>query len=352
MSRKLVTVRKVSEIKPIEGADRIEVAVVDGWEVVVAKSDGWKAGDLGLYFEIDSWIPNNIAPFLTKEGKEPRSYKGIKGERLRTVKLRKQISQGLLLPLNKVPVAKSAKLGDDYTEKLGIVKYEIFEEFAATGGFNTRLFPTDLFPKTDQERIQNCFNTRPHDHTWEKTLKLDGSSCTIFKHKGELRVCSRNLRIRDKKSFWQKVVDFALRRPKKKSNVDNNFVRMALQVEGKLKDVDDLAFQGELMGPGIQKNREGFEGLRWFVYDIVDIKTRAYLTPNERRVMLALLGLEGVPVVDIAASMPVSVAAALEEASNAPSINHPVAEGFVYKSNKDPSLSFKVISNKYLLAEE
>ena len=94
--RKLASVRVIKQLSPIEGADRIEVATVDGWEVVVKKGE-FKVGDSCVYFEIDSWVPHEVAPFLTKEGKEPAEYKGVKGQRLRTIKLRGQISQGLVI---------------------------------------------------------------------------------------------------------------------------------------------------------------------------------------------------------------------------------------------------------------
>lgn len=95
--RKLASIRRIADIQPIEGADAIVVATVDGWKVVV-KKDEFKAGDLALYLEIDSWVPHELAPFLSK-GQEPREYNGVKGERLRTIKLRGTTSQGLLLKL-------------------------------------------------------------------------------------------------------------------------------------------------------------------------------------------------------------------------------------------------------------
>ena len=95
--RKLACVKRIDDLLAIEGADKIEVAVVGGWKVVVKKGD-FKKGELAVYLEIDSWVPTEVAPFLTKAGNKPKEYNGVKGERLRTVKLKKQISQGLLLP--------------------------------------------------------------------------------------------------------------------------------------------------------------------------------------------------------------------------------------------------------------
>jgi RNA ligase (TIGR02306 family) len=98
--RKMATIRKIDDIRPIEGADAIECAVVGGWQVVVKKGE-YNVGDLAVYLEIDSFVPHELAPFLSK-GQEPREFNGVKGERLRTVKLRGVTSQGLLLPLKRV----------------------------------------------------------------------------------------------------------------------------------------------------------------------------------------------------------------------------------------------------------
>jgi RNA ligase (TIGR02306 family) len=359
--RKLATVRLVSEIRPIPGADNIEVAVVDGWEVVVAKSEGWTVGAFGLYFEIDSWIPTAVAPFLTREGKEPKEYNGVKGERLRTVRLRGQLSQGLLVWMEKVlDLTKigDIKQGDDYTQQLGIQKWELPEKTNTTG-FNTKHFPTDLFPKTDQERVQNCHHKLPTEDTWEVTLKLDGSSCTIFYLDGKLRVCSRNLELPVYEpvtlTLFEKIkawFGYPVNKKQVVKNPDNHFVKMALQVESAVTQADGYAFQGELMGPGIQENREGFSKFRWFVYDVVNVKTRKKLLPVDRRKLCAQLGLEHVPVLYEQTFTPVSVKSALEHADSLPSIHHKIAEGAVYKSNRDPETSFKAISNRYLLKQE
>ena len=95
--RKLATIRRIAEIRPIENANKIYHYRVDGWWVVDTV-DKFQVGDLVIYLEIDSWVPTELAPFLSK-GKEPREYNGVKGERLKTVKLRGAVSQGLLLPI-------------------------------------------------------------------------------------------------------------------------------------------------------------------------------------------------------------------------------------------------------------
>ncbi|MBV5347784.1 hypothetical protein JZU46_06185 [bacterium] len=98
MERQLATVQKILKLSPITGADRIECAEILGWECIVPKGE-FKEGDLCIYIEIDSWIPHELAPFLSK-GKEPKTYNGIKGARLRTVKMKGVVSQGLILSLS------------------------------------------------------------------------------------------------------------------------------------------------------------------------------------------------------------------------------------------------------------
>ena len=337
--RKLASIRRIADILPIEGADAIEVAVVDGWKVVIKKGE-FAAGDSAIYLEIDSWVPHELAPFLSK-GSEPREYNGVKGERLRTVKLRGQISQGLLLKItdcgekinsvgNAFWVEGDYTEGADLTEILGIQKWEP-EIPAQLAGQVRGLFPTSLIPKTDQERIQNCFAdiAAKGDATYEVTLKLDGTSCTIFRWENELRVCSRNLELKVNEE-----------------NADNTLVKMALRYGERIPD--GYAFQGEVMGGSIQGNREGFKEHRFFVFDIFDIQEHRYVKPLHRWGICEGLKLDHVPVLYTAKRAPESVEAGLALAEG-PSINHKIREGLVWKCNEDPNFSFKTISNAFLL---
>lgn len=160
--RKLATIRKINDLQPIEEADRIELATVDGWQVVVAKNVGHKIGDIVVYCEIDSFIP--VEPefeFLRKT-----SYKKMEdkeGFRLKTVKLRGQVSQGLIIPLDDaLNIIKRRngglyfdpkQLGFDLTVLLGISKYEPPIP-AQLAGIMKGIFPI-FIRKTDEERIQN-----------------------------------------------------------------------------------------------------------------------------------------------------------------------------------------------------
>jgi hypothetical protein len=149
LTRKLASIRRIDKIEPIEGADKIVKATVGGWQLVTAIDNGFKEGDLVIYMEIDSWIPTELAPFLSK-GKEPREFNGVKGEKLRTIRMRGQISQGLLLPLESVGYTGSLADGTDLTEMLGIQKWEAPVN-AQLAGMARGNFPS-FIRKTDQER--------------------------------------------------------------------------------------------------------------------------------------------------------------------------------------------------------
>lgn len=340
--RKLASIRRIAAVDPIEGADAIEVATVDGWRVVVKKGE-FTPGELALYLEIDSWVPHDLAPFLSK-GKEPSEYNGVKGERLRTIRLRGQISQGLLLPIDyegNIPFIHGwyheegagtmimVEEGQDVTECLNIQKWEA-PIAAQLQGRARGNFPTEIAPKTDQERVQNCFDKLLRgDFTYEISMKLDGSSMTIFRHEGDLRVCSRNLELKINED-----------------NATNSFVQMANRIGDQIPE--GYVFQGELMGPGIQGNREGFKDLQFFVFDVLEITGQRYLTPPERREIVERAGLDHVPVLVTNAKAPDSVAEALSLADG-PSIHNKIREGLVWKCNEKPEFSFKAISNQFLL---
>ena len=333
--RKMATIRKIDALRPIEGADAIECAIVGGWTCVVKKGE-YVAGDLAVYCEIDSFIPTAIAPFLTKPGHYAKTFEGVEGERLRTVKLRGQLSQGLLLPMH-VLTNYGADLfeGYDVSEVLGITKYEapIPAELA---GEVKGMFPS-MIPKTDQERIQNLSaeleQWKTENLTWEVTEKLDGSSMTVYVMDGDVGVCSRNLDL--------------------KRNPDNSLWRAALKhdLEEKLKiGGRNLAVQGELIGNGIQGNKYKMRDQDFYVYDIYDINTGRYYSPAERKAFVEVFKLNHCPVLHRATELLISVDSllALAEGKSVMGTIGCEREGLVYKCN-EKQVSFKAISNKFLL---
>ena len=341
--RKLATIRKIDALNPIEGADAIECATVGGWKVVVKKGE-FNVGDLAVYCEIDSWIPTELAAFLSK-GKEPREYEGIKGERLRTVKLRGQLSQGLLLPHDTVWDKNMFDFnrfdeGDDVSELLGIVKWEKPMN-AQLAGMARGNFPS-LIPKTDQERVQNLkkeiAGAAAAGLHFEISEKIEGSSMTVYQIKGEFGVCSRNLDLKETEgnAFWATA-----RRD---------------DIEAKMKIVDehwDFAIQGELAGPGIQGNIYKLTQPMFCVFDVYDISNGKYLDPDARRALVARMGLTHVPVLYIDKDLGVgSIDEILQWAEDISILNPTVQrEGIVFKETNG-GMSMKAISNKYLLGEK
>lgn len=350
--RKLAKIVRIDELNPIEGADAIECAVVGGWKVVAQKGL-YQVGDLAVYFEIDSWIPTELAPFLSK-GKEPREFEGVKGERLKTIKLRGQLSQGLLLPLAEIDKFFTTKPhwseDEDLTEILNIKKWEKPMN-AQLAGVCRGNFPS-LIPKTDQERAQNLKKeivaANEAGQQFEITEKLEGSSMTVYRMvvDGEMSfgVCSRNMDLKETEgnSFWS--------------------VARKDDIEAKMIAADEFwsfAIQGELIGPGIQGNIYGLKEPEFRVFDVYDVQAGAYLPPEARRKLIERMGLKHVPVLAYSASLydtlGITDIPQLLEFADGKSvmgdITGPLREGLVFKE-VNGGMTFKVISNQYLLGEK
>lgn len=213
--RKMASVQTIRDITPIEGAAAIVLAHVNGWSAVV-KKDQFQVGEMVVFLEIDSWVPHEIAPFLSN-GKEPREYLGVKGERLRSVKLRGQLSQGLILPITpelqtefshtflNFEGARELQVGDDVTELLGIIKYEPPVPVQLAGQVKGN-FPS-LVSKTDEERVQNIRGLEKYlDEVFVETEKLHGTSVSfVLNENGEMEVCSRNLSLKEDENnlYWK-----------------------------------------------------------------------------------------------------------------------------------------------------
>lgn len=386
--RKLASIRKIAELRPIEGADLLELAIVDGWQCVVRK-DQFEKDELVIFCEIDSVLPiREDLEFLRKSCYVKKDWLVTEtnptgeGFRLKSIKLRGQISQGLLIKLygptgwihefatyenvdNRpypVWVENITDVGNyitpdnrhgpdmfdiDLSGVLNIVKWDPPVPSNLSGKVKGN-FPS-FIPKTDQPRIQNIkpSDLEKHwDDLFEVTIKLDGSSMTVYRFDDRLGVCSRNLEldiVNDDSTSFAKIV--------KESGLHEFLVEY---------DVN-LAFQGELCGPGVQGNRENLKEAQMFVYDIYDINRGQYLDFAERVEWMAILEtwqkLKGYkpimhcPIVDSITIKDLTADDFLAMAEG-PSLNHKIREGLVFKSFKNPGFSFKAISNAFLLGEE
>jgi RNA ligase (TIGR02306 family) len=345
MERKLATIREVRQIEPIPNSDNIELIRVGGWQCVAKKGE-FKQGDLCVYFEIDSILPENSHYEFIKDSKY----------RLRTKKIRGVISQGLAMPLEAVGLdSRTNQLGDDVTQVLNVRKYEPIIK-------KNDIYTKGVFPhflrKTDQERIQNLTDsshwlTREH---FEITEKLDGQSVTLYVNTDEngqyyAGVCTRN--IEKKVANGSPVWDTCTR--------NSDYEKLTwFCIENKRR----LALQGEMLGPGIQGNRYGFKETCVYWFDIFDIDAQAYILPEERRRIMYELDLYntvphikdteiimGATKEEIEYMIDVMIKFA-DGLTYYPAGDKQVArEGLVYRSMSRP-FSFKVISNEYLLKQK
>jgi RNA ligase (TIGR02306 family) len=357
------SIRQISQIKPIEGADRVQIAMIDGWQCVVGKDNGYHEGDLCVFIEIDSFVPFNDAlgryDFLKDKNGKIMVYNGVPGARIKTIKLRKQISQGLTLPLNRLNGQwlfqdrhgnESIVIGgEDVTGALGIQHWEKPVP-AQLAGTVRSTFPK-FIPKTDQERAQNLTGTLKDflKEEFECTIKLDGSSMTVYVCGEDAGVCSRNMNLveDDTNAYWKVANKYSLIEKMRK-------YQGAHQV--------DIALQGELMGPGVQGNYDDLPELDFFVFDVFNITEQRYFLPDERLNILDEIDPEGIikhvpfpqwgPVffwLDEFLDEEGLVVPSLLNFADGESLNRTKKrEGLVFKHRKSP-FSFKVINNEFLL---
>lgn len=352
--RKLATIRRIDSLTPIPGAQNIETARIDGWDVVV-KINEFAVGDYCIYHEIDSLLPDlPMYDFLVQKiGKiypieyigsstasdvmtlKPRSEKMA---RLQTIRLRGQFSQGLALPTSVLNIPWS--YGDDLTSYLGVKKYELPVP-TQLAGLIRGSYPSWL-PKTDQERVQNIWDKLVGDGLeYRVEEKLDGSSISIYMEKGRIGVTSRN-------------VDF-----KMEGNDDNVFVSTAkksglIEFLEKLdnKDQNNIAIRGELVGPGIQGNIYRLKEHRIYIFDVW--KNNRYLFPEERDVFFAanFEKFHFVPVLVSRMKLPDRIDEVIKMADGSSDLLCRPREGLVFKSLRNSGhtyQSFKSISREFLL---
>jgi len=280
MERKLVTIQKIKEVKTHPNADSLDLATVLGWQVVVKRGE-FKPGDLCVFFEVDSVLPEHpVFEFMRN-----------KYFRVRTVRFRKELSQGLAMPLNivneivgdRIVGAMAYMEGMDLTKLLGVKKHEVP---IPLGSDAKGPFP-HFIPKTDEIRVQtiasDIFNEIEGKQLYV-SVKMDGTSGTFYStavdsstpDESGFGVCSRNLEIKDG---------------------DNPYWRVARKYN--LEKVLPLGFaiQGEVCGPGIQKNPMKLTEYDLFVFNVYDYVNRKYLGYDEFVAFVNKLGLKRVPCI-------------------------------------------------------
>jgi RNA ligase (TIGR02306 family) len=350
MERKLASVQRVLAVLPIENADAIELIRINGWQCVTKKGE-FRVGDLGVYLEIDSippdtktfrflWTPKpktdeagNLLP-IPEPVERPGKF------RIRTLRLRGALSQGLFLPLSTFPELAGASEGDDVTTRLGVGKYEPPPP-AGMGDWRAA-FPA-FIPKTDEIRIQSvpAVLEELQGKPYAITLKYDGTSATycIDPRDGSFHACGRNQSIRDGANlYWQMARKHDL--------------------ETVLRNHPQYALQGEIVGPGVQKNRLGLKEASLFVFNVYDIAGARYLSHGEARAFLAQAEIPVVETLETGEAFAYTQddLLALAEGKYPGTSNE--REGIVIRpltEQHSPALgsrlSFKAISNRFLLKD-
>jgi RNA ligase (TIGR02306 family) len=327
--RKLATIQRIKSLEPIENADQIEKALVLGWNVVVKKGD-FKVNDFVVYCEIDSLLPN----------KPEFEFLKPRGMRIRTVRLRGQISQGICFPLSILPKDLEIVEDMDCTDILNIEKYEPPIPACLRGTTKGR-FPS-FIPKTDETRVQVLEEVleRHKGEICYISEKVDGSSCTLYVKDNIFGVCSRNLELLedDSNSFWKIVRE--------------------LDIKNKLLSVGkNIAIQGELIGEGVQGNKLNLKGTTIKFFNAFDIDLYQYYSFNDFIELITnTLELETVPIITTNYVLENDINKIVNMSIIKSNIcNNVWAEGIVIRpinEKQDPDLgrlSFKAINPEFLL---
>ena len=327
-------IKKIDNIEPIKDADRIELAFVEGWQVVIKKNE-FKINDLCIYVEIDSLVDSENSYF---EFLRERHF------RVRSIKLKKCLSQGLILPMSLLPEGEY-NIEDDVSELLNIQHYERALDHSLNGIAKGN-FPS-FISKTDETMIQSvkAVLSEINGFPYYISTKIDGTSATYFYHdiKG-YGACSRRLELCEGDGvYWRMGVKYDLVNKLKKYYDDHSIY---------------LTIQGEIAGPGIQKNRLELKDHELFVFNAFDIKEGKYFNYDELKRVCNELNLTMVPIEEEGEYFDYT----LEELLNKSKGNYfsgKLKEGIVirpkyemYSDRLHGRLSFKVINNDFALSKE
>lgn len=383
MARKLASIVEIKSCEPIPDTDRLSVATMQGkgWQVVVGR-DEFHSGQIAIYLEIDSFCPANderyeflrdrcLRKFVSKSGQVV--YEGI---RIKTIKLRGVVSQGLLMPIDKFPevtdnivwnedkqsdewIDGSYPIGKDVTDLLHIEHYdEVKERLQPAMGNPISAdamgpFPTGIIPKTDEERIQNLsyWFEQMKQRTWEVTVKADGTSCTVawcpsYDQVNPNIVCSRNLRLKQTDASGKESVYWQMAKKYKILESARDYFE---------KTADEIAFQGEIVGPGIQKDRNKENEHTFKCFRIWDISHSRWFHPDNARKICEGYGIPYVEVLHTKFRFFDEIKT-MEDAlkfAEGKTAEGNEREGVVLKTDDYSEFaSFKIVSNKYLLKGE
>lgn len=378
MSRQLASIQKIVSLEPIKDADQIEKATVLGWSLVVKKTE-FKVGDLCIYIEIDSILPE----WPEFEFLRSKKFK------IKTIKLRGQISQGIAFPIStvwsrlnkKYRLNSDIKEGDDVTDILEIRKYDpeaerekaLMDEKARIERNRLKKFmmrnslfrkvyfllfkkeKKSSFPpfikKTDEDRIQLFPNIceQEKDTIFDVTEKLDGQSATYFAIQNPSRiqriwkpyifgVCSRNFQlfVPDNSTYWNAA---------KKFFIEDKLVGHLRK--NKNNGITRIVLQGEILAPKVQGNKYAVGDVDFYAFNLIT-NTAPYKT-DLLMVWCKANNIKHVPILDTSFKLKPTISEMVEYAKGKSVLRDIHREGVVIR-NYEKNISFKVINPLFLLA--
>jgi RNA ligase (TIGR02306 family) len=362
--RKLASIQKITRLAPIEGATAIEVADVLGWHVVVQKNE-FNVGDLVVYCEVDSILPDKP---------EFEFLRNVKF-RIKTIRLRGQVSQGICFPMTILPLGTYCE-DDDVTEILGVQLYEPPETGGYVAGASIGSFPSHIVSKTDEDRVQNKRQllTNEKGRKCYITEKLDGSSATYIVNSGESIMASRNMKLfignepldeaealrqiaraeefNYETSIVKTVNDDGTIVYTKRESIYNEMNRK-YGIFDKLTSLGmDIAIQGEIIGPGIQQNKYKLKERELRVFNVIETTTRQHFTIKELVDFCADHGFQYVPILDTVYELSDNSDEIVEMSKGKSVLHDVIREGIVVRPVDGERFSFKALNPDFLLKYE
>lgn len=340
--RKLATVQRIKNIRPIEKADRLEKANVEAYQVVIPKGNH-KEDDLVVFFEADSFLPiEDRYSFLNS------SYKSneIMGEgyRIKIQKLRGVITHGLVMSLKEFPEINNPEEGLDVTELLKVKKWDMSREDLVIGSQESTAKPS-FVPTTDEIRIQaeEKLLEELKDKPYYISTKIDGMSVSMYVKDEEFGITSRKVSIPN-------TEDNAIWHLARRDNVEEELRNLSEELNS------SIILQGEFAGPKVQGNKLGLKDHQWYIFNVfID----GQLQNLENTIdIVKKLNLQLVPIEHVGEEFNMTIEE-LEDWAKGTYPNGHTKEGVVVRSREaefsdtlQKGLSFKMINDKFWSQED
>lgn len=274
---KLATIERILDIQPIDGADKIELATVQGWQVVIKKGE-YQVGDLCVYIPIDT-IVNTTKQCFNFLANPKNLNEWVK---INTKCIKGKYSQGLVIPISNLDQTQTYQEDDDVSVQLDVKKYEKESRNQSVPKISTITFPKDIIPITDEDNLRTKYKVLNElkDKELYITKKMDGSSMTIIKQNDDFMVCSRKQILDSTAQMYQWI---------HQEKIDDRIKSYG----------QNLAIQGEFCGPKVNGNQMGLTEYNFFVFNIKNLDSGNFYGWDDIKRICQEIQLETVPLIDI-----------------------------------------------------